>query len=86
MWNDRIRIAQRVELDWQLLSKQDREIARRALERIDDDPIAGAPLFFPFRGLWSYLAEERVRILYRIFPEARFIVVSKIEPWGEARK
>lgn len=38
---------------------------RAALARIDDDPIAGAPLFEPMRGLWSY-REGTLRIVYRI--------------------
>jgi len=53
------------------------EEAREALRRIDDDPIAGAPLFEPLRGLWSYRAEH-LRIVYRIVAEARFVVVVSI--------
>ena len=52
-------------------------MAMRALEAIDEDPIAGAPLFEPLRGLWSYRAEH-LRIVYRIVAEARFIVVLSI--------
>jgi mRNA-degrading endonuclease RelE of RelBE toxin-antitoxin system len=40
----------------------------------DEDPISGVPLFDPFKGLWSYRAGH-LRILYRIMPEARFVVV-----------
>lgn len=52
-------------------------MAMRALESIDEDPIAGAPLFEPLRGLWSYRAEH-LRIVYRIVAEARFVVVLSI--------
>jgi mRNA-degrading endonuclease RelE of RelBE toxin-antitoxin system len=52
-------------------------MAMRALEAIDEDPIAGAPLFEPLRGLWSYRAEH-LRIVYRIVAEARFVVVLSI--------
>ena len=44
---------------------------------IDEDPIAGAPLFDPYRGVWSYRAGS-LRILYRIMAEARFILVLSI--------
>ncbi len=52
-------------------------MAMRALEAIDEDPIAGAPLFEPLRGLWAYRAEH-LRIVYRIVAEARFVVVLSI--------
>ena len=52
-------------------------MAMRELEAIDEDPIAGAPLFEPLRGLWSYRAEH-LRIVYRIVAEARFVVVLSI--------
>lgn len=85
MGNDRIRIAQRVEVDWQLLGAEERELVRRAFAHIDEDPISGAPLFHPFRGLWSYVAAERLRIVYRIFPEARYVLVMKIAALEEKR-
>jgi mRNA-degrading endonuclease RelE of RelBE toxin-antitoxin system len=77
MWNDRLRIAERVAADWSALSAPERETALRALESIDEDPIAGAPLFEPLRGYWSYRAEH-LRIVYRIVAEARFVVVVSI--------
>ncbi|HSP36103.1 MAG TPA: type II toxin-antitoxin system RelE/ParE family toxin [Thermoanaerobaculia bacterium] len=49
-------------------------MVRNALQAIDEDPIAGVPLFEPFKGLWSYRAGH-LRILYRLMPEARFVVV-----------
>ena len=77
MWNDRLRIAERVAADWSALSNDERQIALLALEAIDEDPIAGAPLFEPLRGLWSYRAEH-LRIVYRIAAAARFVVVLSI--------
>ena len=77
MWNDRLRIAERVATDWSTLSTEERATALRALEAIDEDPIAGAPLFEPLRGLWSYRAEH-LRIVYRIVAEARFVVILSI--------
>ena len=49
----------------------------RALLSIDDDPIAGSPLFDPLRGLWS-LRVDHLRVVYRIVAEARFIGVLAI--------
>ena len=74
MWNDRLRFAERVENDWRVLTDEQRAVATRALETIDEDPIVGAPLFEPLRGYWSYRSEG-IRIIYRIVTEARFIVV-----------
>ncbi len=77
MWNDRLRIAERVATDWSVLTEHERATALRALEAIDEDPIAGAPLFEPLRGYWSYRAEH-LRIVYRIVAEARFVVIVSI--------
>lgn len=77
MWNDRLRIAESVEGEWQSLSGAEREMVRKALEAIDEDPITGVPLFEPFKGLWSYRVGH-LRILYRIMPEARFVVILSI--------
>ena len=78
MWNDRLRFAERVAEDWRALSAEEREVALAALQRLDDDPIAGAPLFAPFRGVWS-MRMGTVRILYRLAPEARAVFVLMIE-------
>ena len=45
-----------------------RAVAR--MVRINDNPIAGAPLFEPLKGLWSYRTGE-LRIIYKIVAEAR---------------
>ena len=82
MWNDRLRIAESVEAEWRSLSPAEHGMVRNALEAIDEDPIIGAPLFEPFRGLWSYRAGH-LRILYRIMPEARFVVVLSIHRAAE---
>ena len=77
MWNDRLRIAESVERQWKALTDEERSAVRTALEKIDDDPIAGAPLFDPLRGYWSYLVDG-LRIVYRIVADARFVVILSI--------
>ncbi|GAC1430173.1 MAG: hypothetical protein NVSMB68_02450 [Thermoanaerobaculia bacterium] len=77
MWNDRLRIAESVGTDWKSLSGEEQSLIRKALETIDEDPIIGAPLFEPLKGLWSYRTAH-LRILYRIMPEARFVVILSI--------
>ena len=77
MGNDRLRIAERVEREWHLLDDAERAAVREALVTIDEDPIAGAPLFEPLRGYWSFRAGG-LRILYRIVAEARFVVILSI--------
>ena len=77
MWNDRLRFAERVESDWRALSDDERAAILGALEVIDEDPIIGAPLFEPLRGYWSHRVGH-LRILYRLMPEARFVVVVSI--------
>ncbi len=77
MWNDRLRIAQRAAGDWSSLADHERSLVRDALERIDDDPIAGVPLLEPLRGLWSYRIEH-LRILYRIVTDGRFVLIVSV--------
>lgn len=77
MWNDRLRIVESLEGDWAGLSAADRALVRATLEKIDDDPIIGTPLFEPLRGLWSARIEG-LRIIYRIVAEARFVVILTI--------
>ena len=77
MWNDRLRFAAGVKDDWASLGAEDRAVVREALERLDDDPIAGVPLFEPVRGYWSLRAGP-LRIVYRIAPEARSVFVLTI--------
>ncbi|MBK5260609.1 MAG: type II toxin-antitoxin system RelE/ParE family toxin [Thermoanaerobaculia bacterium] len=77
MGNDRIRIAESVEKQWQDLGESERYFVRDAFTAIDDDPIIGTPLFEPFQGLWSCRVDG-LRIVYRIVPEARFVVILAI--------
>ena len=48
-----------------------------ALRRIELDPIIGAPLFEPLKGLWSYRTEE-LRVIYKIVAEAKIVVILHI--------
>ena len=77
MWNDRLRLAESLEADWRSLTPAERETALAALQRIDDDPIAGAPLFEPLKGLWSYRTGD-LRIVYRVVAEGRFVAILSI--------
>lgn len=82
MWNDRLRFAGSVKEGWGQLDCDARAEARTLLERLDDDPICGVPLFEPVRGYWS-LRTPGLRIVYRISPEARSVFVLSIEPAGK---
>jgi mRNA-degrading endonuclease RelE of RelBE toxin-antitoxin system len=84
MWNDRLRFSESVGTDWSALAQHERDAAVAALERIDEDPIAGAPLFEPLRGLWIYRTGH-LRVIYRIMPEARFVVVLSIARAAETK-
>ena len=77
MWNDRLRIAESVEPQWKSLTDVERAAVRKELERIDDDPIIGAPLFDPLHGYWS-LPVGALRIVYRIVADARFVAILSI--------
>lgn len=45
-----------------------------ALRRIELDPIIGAPLFEPLKGLWSYRTED-LRVVYKIVADAKIVVI-----------
>jgi len=77
LWNDRLRIVESLERDWAALSATERATVRATLEKIDEDPIIGTPLFEPLRGLWSARIDH-LRIIYRIVAEARFVVILSI--------
>ena len=83
MWNDRLRIAESVQTEWDALSADEHDMVRNALQAIDEDPLIGAPLFEPLKGLWTYRAGH-VRILYRIMAEARFVVILSIHRAAES--
>jgi mRNA-degrading endonuclease RelE of RelBE toxin-antitoxin system/PHD/YefM family antitoxin component YafN of YafNO toxin-antitoxin module len=55
----------------------ERRLVLSTLVRINDNPIAGAPLFEPLKGLWSHRSGE-IRIIYKIVAEARFVVILSI--------
>lgn len=75
--NDRLRLTESVERTWNALADHEREATRAALALLDEDPIAGAPLFDPLRGVWSHRAGH-LRIVYKIMPEARFVLILAI--------
>ena len=77
MENDRIRIAATAAGRFRELDADQRDLAMLALERIDEDPLAGAPLFEPWRGVWSYRSGP-LRVLYRLSPEARLVIILSI--------
>jgi mRNA-degrading endonuclease RelE of RelBE toxin-antitoxin system len=81
--NDRLRLAEAVQRDWQSLGREERGMVRKALVAIDEDPLIGAPLFDPFRGYWSYRAGW-LRIIYKIFPEARYVAILSITRAAES--
>ena len=74
---DRLRLAESVERTWQMLNDDKQISIAKIFAFIDDDPISGAPLFDPLRGLWSYRLAD-ARVVYRIVPEARFVVVLAV--------
>ena len=57
----------------------------RALRSIEDDPIVGAPLFEPLRGLWT-LREGTLRVIYRIVPDKQQVLILAIEETAEIGK
>jgi mRNA-degrading endonuclease RelE of RelBE toxin-antitoxin system/PHD/YefM family antitoxin component YafN of YafNO toxin-antitoxin module len=81
--NDRLRISESAERDWNTLADHERDATRAALATLDEDPIAGAPLFDPLRGLWSHRSGH-LRIVYKIMPEARFVLILAIVRVAEA--
>lgn len=73
--NDRLRIPDSTVAD---IAAIDANLIRAAFEKIDEDPIIGAPLFDPYRGWWSYRTEQ-LRVIYRIVAEARFVVILSVQ-------
>jgi mRNA-degrading endonuclease RelE of RelBE toxin-antitoxin system/PHD/YefM family antitoxin component YafN of YafNO toxin-antitoxin module len=76
--NDRLRFPRIVEEDWSALNAGERELAGIAFASIDDDPITGAPLFEPLKGLWSHRTGT-IRIVYRIVAEAKYVLVLAVK-------
>jgi mRNA-degrading endonuclease RelE of RelBE toxin-antitoxin system len=75
---DQQEVEQRGRYEWLRFAKSVPLIFDAALRRIELDPIAGAPLFEPLKGLWS-LRTEDLRIVYKIVPDQRMVVVLHIE-------
>jgi mRNA-degrading endonuclease RelE of RelBE toxin-antitoxin system/PHD/YefM family antitoxin component YafN of YafNO toxin-antitoxin module len=59
------------------ISGVQRRLVLSTLARISDNPIAGAPLFEPLKGLWSHRVGE-IRIVYKIVAEASVVVILVI--------
>jgi len=75
-YGERVWLAPSANDAWNALADHERARVEDALQNIDDDPIAGAPLFDPLKGLWVYRVEH-LRIVYRVVAEAgRVVVVS----------
>jgi mRNA-degrading endonuclease RelE of RelBE toxin-antitoxin system len=75
---DEEEVEQRGRYEWLRFAKSVAPIFDAALRRIELDPICGAPLFEPLKGLWSYRTDE-LRIIYKIRAEARMVVVLSID-------
>lgn len=74
---DEEEVEQRGRYEWLRFAKSVPPIFDAALRRIELDPICGAPLFEPLKGLWSYRTDE-LRIIYKIRAEARMVVILSI--------
>lgn len=73
---ERVWLAASANEAWNALADHERVLIEDALTKIDDDPIAGAPLFDPLKGLWVYRVEH-LRIVYRVMAEiGRVLVLS----------
>lgn len=75
--NMRLRAARTTGNDWNALAPHEKETVAEAFATIDDDPIAGAPLFEPLKGLWTHRVGH-LRIVYRLVTEGRYVLVLSI--------
>ena len=73
----RLRITRAGQEGLSALTGIERRLVLSTLVRINDNPIAGAPLFEPLKGLWSHRSGE-VRIIYKIVAEASIVVILSI--------
>jgi mRNA-degrading endonuclease RelE of RelBE toxin-antitoxin system/PHD/YefM family antitoxin component YafN of YafNO toxin-antitoxin module len=73
----RLRITRAGQEGLDALSGVERKMVLSTLVRINDNPIAGAPLFEPLKGLWSHRSGE-IRIIYKIVMEASVVVILSI--------
>lgn len=74
---DEEEVERRGRYEWLRFAKSAAPIYDAALRKIELDPICGAPLFEPLKGLWSYRTDE-LRIIYKIVAEARMVVILSI--------
>jgi mRNA-degrading endonuclease RelE of RelBE toxin-antitoxin system len=74
---DQEEVEQRGKYERLRFAKSAAPIYDAALRRIELDPIIGAPLFEPLKGLWSYRTEE-LRVIYKIVAEAKIVVVLHV--------
>lgn len=63
---------------WEELSPEDGSAAVATAKALVEDPIAGAPLFPPFRGLWSVRRGD-LRLVYLVAREARGVGIVLAE-------
>ena len=70
-------VEQRGRYEWLRFAKSVAPIYDATLRSIELDPIIGAPLFEPLKGLWSYRTDA-LRIVYKIVAEARMVVILHI--------
>jgi mRNA-degrading endonuclease RelE of RelBE toxin-antitoxin system len=75
---DEEEVEQRGRYEWLRFARSVPPIFDAALRRIELDPICGAPLFEPLKGLWSYRTDT-LRIIYKIRAEERMVVVLSID-------
>ncbi|HEU4888462.1 MAG TPA: type II toxin-antitoxin system Phd/YefM family antitoxin [Thermoanaerobaculia bacterium] len=73
----RLRITRAGQEGLSALTGIERRLVLSTLVRINDNPIAGAPLFEPLKGLWSHRSGE-VRIIYKIVADASMVVILSI--------
>lgn len=73
----RLRITRAGQEGLDALSGTERKLVLSTLVRINDNPIAGAPLFEPLKGLWSHRSGE-LRIIYKIVADASIVVILSI--------
>ena len=77
----RLRITTAGQAGLDALTGIERRLVLSTLARINDNPIAGAPLFEPLKGLWAQRTGE-IRIIYKIVAEASMVVILTITRAG----
>jgi len=75
--SERLRFAESIREAWKSFDTAERSNARKALARIEEDPISGVPLADPVKGYWS-AREGAIRVVYRLMPQTGVVVVLRI--------